>query len=296
MSADDQRVANEDNVQTIVVDPAGLKRVGARSGPLRYLKEIWDYRSFIVFDSKSQISGGASSDELGKIWLVLNPILNAATYYLVFGVLLGTSRGIENFVAYLILGVFMFRYTSSTILAGSKSISGNKSVLRAFTFPRATLPISVNVREIMVQVPAFITMFILILLIPPLEPLTWKWLLFIPLVAVQFLFNLGLSLILARVVTRWNDLTHVITFGTRLWLYLSCVFFSPERFDHIEPLVTAMHLNPMFCVLDIARDLILYDAWPAPERWIVLGAWTVLALIIGYIVFWQAEETYGREK
>ncbi len=286
----------DSGTRTIALDRNGLIRVGARPSLWRYLRQIWEFRSFVLFDSKSRIAGGNSTNSLGQLWLVLNPILNGATYFFVFGLLLGTGRGIENFIAYLIIGVFMFRFTSSAITSGSKAIISNRAVVRAFSFPRATLALAVNVRELMVQIPAFITMFVLILAFPPLEIVSWKWLLFIPLVAVQFLFNLGLSLILARLVTRFNDVTNLISFGTRIWLYLSAVFFSIDRFADHPTVLFIMHLNPMYCILEIARDSLLYDAWPDPNRWLVLGAWTLVLLVVGTVLFWQAEESYGQEK
>ena len=74
------------------------------------------------------------------------------------------------------------------------------------------------------------------------------------------------------------------------------MFFSVERFEHIPPLVTAMHLNPMYCVLDIARQSLLYGANADPMRWIVLAAWAAALLLVGTVVFWRAEETYGEER
>lgn len=286
----------DSGTRTIELGQKGLIRVGARPSLWRYLRQIWDFRSFVLFDSQSRIAGGNSTNSLGQLWLVLTPILNGATYFFVFGLLLGTGRGVENFIAYLIIGVFMFRFTSSAITAGSKAITSNRSVVRAFSFPRATLALAVNVRELMVQIPAFITMFVLILVFPPLEEVTWKWLVFIPLVAVQFLFNLGLSLILARLVTRFNDVSNLITFGTRIWLYMSAVFFSVDRFADNPGILFVMHMNPMFCILDIARDSLLYNAVPDPSRWLVLGVWTLVLLVAGTILFWQAEESYGQEK
>ncbi|MGM7669972.1 ABC transporter permease [Microbacterium sp. A93] len=282
-------------VRTISLERGELVRVGARPPILEYLRQLWKYRSFIMFDSQSRVSGDNNENTLGRLWLVLNPILNGATYYFVFGLLLGTGRGIENFIAYLIIGVFMFRFTSSAITSGARSITNNRAVVRAFQFPRATLPLAVNVRELLVQIPAFITMFVLILVIPPFEPITWKWLMFVPLVALQVLFNVGLSLLLARWVTKHTDIVNLISFGTRIWLYLSAVFFSLDRFEGNPVVMSIMELNPMFCVLDIARDCLLYNTWPDPQRWIVLGAWTVVMLVVGMLVFWRAEETYGVE-
>ncbi|MGD6978505.1 ABC transporter permease [Citricoccus zhacaiensis] len=277
-----------------VVDRSTVSRVGARPHLFRYIGQLFTYRHFVLFDARARVAGSSTNDSLGRLWMVLNPILNGATYFLVFGILLGTGRGIENFIGYLIIGVFMFRYTTSAVTSGSKSIVGNRAVIRAFSFPRATLPIAVNVRELLSNVPTFVMMFILILMIPPAEDISWTWLLFFPVLALQFIMNLGLSLFLARMVARWNDVTHLIAFGTRAWLYISAVFFSVERFEDTPLLIGLMHANPMFCVLDITRDALLYGGVGDPGRWLVLGGWALGSLVIGGIVFWQAEETYGR--
>jgi len=288
--------SSENSVRRVIVDGTGFSRVGRRAGLWTYLKQVWDFRHFIIFDSKSRIAGESSDDSLGRAWMVLNPILQGAAYFLVFGIMLGTSRGIENFIAYLIIGVFMYRFTATTIVAGSKAISGNRSLVTAFNFPRMTLPIAINVRELMRNMTTYVTMFALVLIIPPLEPITWKWLLFIPIVALQFLFNLGLSLVLARIVADWNDFTHIIAFGTRIWLYLSAVFYSTDRFADMPLILTLMNANPLFNVLDMSRDVLLYDTMPEPMRWMILGGWTLGLLIVGTLMFWQGEEKYGRER
>lgn len=288
--------APHESVETVRLSRSGLSRVGARPGLVEYLRSLWQFRSFIIRDSRSRVLGGSSEDSLGRVWLFLNPILNGATYFFVFGILFGTGRGIPNFIGYLIIGVFLFRFTSSAITAGAKSITGNRPIVRAFTFPRATLPISVNVRELLSQGPMFAMMILLILAIPPFEGITWLWLLIIPLVALQFLFNVGLSLVLARMVDWLPDIAHLLNFATRVWLYLSAVFFSVDRFADHPTLMRLMELNPMFCVLDIARDSLLYAELADPKRWLVLGGWTALFLVVGIVYFWQAEERYGRER
>lgn len=280
----------------VLIDKRPFVRVGARPNIFRYIGQMWSYRHFILFDARARVAGSAANDALGRLWMLLNPILNGATYFLVFGVLLGTGRGIENFLGYLIIGVFMFRYTTSSVTAGSKAIVGNRPVIRAFSFPRATLAVATNVRELISNIPTFLMMFVLVLAIPPSEPITWAWLLFVPALALNFIMNLGLGLFLARLVARWNDVTHLIAFGTRAWLYLSCVFFSADRFADNAALTALMNANPMFCVLDIVRDILLYGGMGDPARWLVLGAWALGALVIGGLVFWQAEESYGREQ
>lgn len=280
----------------VVVEGSQLTPVGARPSIGAYLLSIWRHRAFILFDSRSRIAGANSTNALGRLWMILNPILDGAAYYLVFGVLLGTGRGVPNFVAYLIIGVFFFRYSSQAITAGSRAISGNQTIVRAFRFPRATLVVAANIRAFLEFLPTLAVMIVLVLAFPPAEVLTWRWLLIVPLLSVQSLFNTGLSLVLSRYVAHWPDLGNLIAFGMRIWLYLSAVFFGVDRFEGQPTILAVMHLNPLYCVLDIARQSMLYGTDADPARWLVLGVWTAVLLVVGTLVFWAAEETYGEDQ
>ncbi|HET6270377.1 MAG TPA: ABC transporter permease, partial [Arthrobacter sp.] len=80
--------------------------MGARPGLLVYLVQLWNFREFIFYDARARVLNGTRRDRLGSLWLILTPMLNGLTYYVVFGLLLRTDRGIENFVGYLVVGVF----------------------------------------------------------------------------------------------------------------------------------------------------------------------------------------------
>lgn len=271
-----------------------LQRVGSRPKFLDYLVTLWDYRHFVYYDSRARVMSGNSQDRLGGAWLLLTPLLNGAVYYLIFGVLLGTGRGIDNFISYLIIGLFLFQYSTRSISTSARSMISNRNVLQAFRFPRATLPIAVNVREALSSVPTLIVMLLLVIFIPPVEVISIKWLFLIPAVLLQSLFHLGISLIMARVVAFVPDVAHLLGFGLRAWLYISAVFFSVDRFADKPWLVTIMNANPMFVVLDIARDCLLYDTWPSMVRWLTLCTWALASLTVGIVFFWRAEERYGR--
>ncbi|WP_422390003.1 ABC transporter permease [Arthrobacter sp. N1] len=292
---EEQETRESAGVRVIPVSTRGLLRIGARPGFLDYLKQIWDHRAFIVYDARARVSSGNRRDRLGSAWMILNPVLNGLTFYLIFGLLLNTSRGISNFIGYLVIGVFLFQISARAITNGARSVQANKAVIQAFNFPRATLPISVNVREILASVPVLITMLILILIFPPVEDITWRWFLILPALFLQAVFNLGVGLILARMISRINDITHLLSFALRVWMYASAVFFSYERFIDHEVLLTIVQLNPLFNVLDIVRDCVLYATLPSWGSWGVLSAWAFGSLILGMVFFWKAEESYVRE-
>ena len=58
------------------------------------------------------------------------------------------------------------------------------------------------------------------------EPLTLAWLLVVPALLLQSIFNAGLALIVARLGTKITDLTQLMPFILRTWMYGSGVIYS----------------------------------------------------------------------
>ena len=109
------------------------------------------------------------------LWQVLTPLINAGVYYVIFGVVLNTRGDVDNFIAYLCTGVFLFGFTQSVIQAGIQAITANLGLIRALHFPRASLPIAIALVELRNMV-ASMSVLIAIVLITG-EPITVEWLL-----------------------------------------------------------------------------------------------------------------------
>jgi teichoic acid transport system permease protein len=291
MSIDEQTKAP---TVSVPVNLVRLSKVGQRPDILDYLVQLWDRRSFIFFDARARVQSGNDKTKLGAAWLVLTPFLTGVSFYLIFGVLLGTSKGIDNFIGYLLIGVFTFQMTTRSVLDGAKSLTSNTSMIRAFQFPRAALPIALNVRELLSNIPVTIVMLLFVILTAPAEQITWRWLLIVPAILLQFLFNLGLGMLLAPVILKVPDLSMLLSFFVRFWMYASAVFFAETRFDAYPFMRTIMDFNPAFQVIKIIRDSVLYDTTPSWRSWAVLGIWALGTVAAGLFVFWRGEESYGR--
>ncbi|MCT9869153.1 ABC transporter permease [Paenarthrobacter aurescens] len=295
MSAKKAKLPPPAAIQPLSVDIRKLSRVGSRPRFLDYLVQLWDYRQFIFYDARARVQSGTRKDRLGSAWLLLNPVFNGLTYYFVFGLLLQTSHGIDNFVGYLVVGIFLFQFSAGAITSGARSIRNGKAVVQAFNFPRAALPLGANMREMLSAVPLILGMLLLIVIVPPAEKVSLLWLLTIPAVILQGIFNLGIGLILARVISKIHDVTHLLPFAIRAWMYGSAVFYSYERFVSDPTILAVMKFNPLFNVIDIVRSCVLYDRVPAWESWATLGVVALGALLVGFVFFWQGEESYGRD-
>lgn len=188
--------------QLAVVQLQGLHPVGRRPALRDYVSQLWTRRHFIVADSRARVTSGTRQMVLGNVWLVLNPMLNGLVFLVIFGLVLKSSRGIENFIGYLLIGVFMFQFTARCLSAGASSVTSGRNLIRSFLFPRAALPIAAVLRETLSMVPVVVSMVVLVLVIPPHAVVTWRWVLFPLVFALQVVFNTGIALLAARMVAR----------------------------------------------------------------------------------------------
>ncbi|WP_353951831.1 ABC transporter permease [Knoellia sp. S7-12] len=277
------------------VDISRLSPVGRRPPLGSYVRQLWGRRHFIWADSRARAFSGNRDTLLGRFWLVGRPILDGITYFLIFGVLLKASGGVENYIGFLIIGVFMFSFSSKSLTGGAGAMSAGKNIIRAFSFPRAAIPLALVVRETMSMLPVLFTMFAMILLIPPHATVSIYWLLFPVVFLLQALFNTGLTLYAARLASAIPDLRLVLGFFSRFWMYGSGVMFSVERFIDHPIALAVVQVNPVYCLLEISRDLLLYARMPDLTLWFTLGAWAIVTPLFGFIYFWHGEEAYGRE-
>jgi teichoic acid transport system permease protein len=277
----------------VLVD--GLVRVGARPPLPTYLRGLWDRRHFLWREARAKVASGTRETVLGQAWLVVRPVVDGLAYFVVFGLLLGVSRGIPNFPGYLIVGVFLFSFTAQCVTSGTRSVRAGRNLVRAFTFPRAALPLSVVLQNLLTLVPTLVAMLGLLRVLPDREPMTWHAVAFPLVLVLQTAFVTGLTLVVARLGAALPDLNQVVAVAMRLWLYGSAVFFSFDRFVEHPRLLELVQANPMFLVLDASRDCLLYGRAPAPSTWLGLTAWALGSLVVGLLVFWHGEESYARD-
>jgi teichoic acid transport system permease protein len=272
----------------------GLKSTSARQPIGSYLRELWSRRDFIVAMGSGRKSVQYGETSLGRFWLVLSPILNAIVYYFIFGILLQTSKGVENFAAFLIIGVFTFTYTQRVVMGGTKAIANNRAIISAIHFPRAVMPLAVIVQEIQQQFVSIGILGVIVLLTG--EPLTWLWLGVIPILVLQTLFNVGLCMMVARWTAASRDVAQLIPFLMHTWRYLSGVMFSIAVFTaDLAPWVErVLYLNPMTGYIELMRGCLMTSYDVPSYLWPLAVMWAVVFLVVGFVVFYRAEESYSR--
>ena len=275
----------------------GLHEVSGRPPLGPYIKRMWQRRHFIWWESKSKVETQNIGNKLGSFWFILRPILDATFYWLVFAVILQLDRGLPNYPAFIIIGVFMFQLTSVSITEGVNLIKNSKSMIRGFRFPRASLAVASLLHNFLQRIPAMVSMFVIIMVIPPHALPQVTWLLFPVILVLQVIMDFGLLLLFARLGHVLPDLAKAMAFISRLLLYGSGVIFPlVERLQHQPAILAIVELNPVYHVLMMYRTAIIDGVVPPAESWIMVCSWTFGLFIVGFFFFWRGEETYGRDR
>ncbi|GGT11997.1 ABC transporter permease [Streptomyces purpureus] len=277
----------------------GLSVSGARPGLVEYVRQLWGRRHFILAFSQAKLTAQYSQAKLGQLWQVATPLLNALVYYLIFGLILNASRGMpkEVYIPFLVTGVFVFTFTQSSVMAGVRAISGNLGLVRALHFPRASLPVSFALQQLQQLLFSMIVLVLVAIGFGSYPSLSW--ILVVPALALQFVFNTGLALIMARLGSKTPDLAQLMPFIMRTWMYASGVMFSIPIMLRDKPawIADVLMYNPAAVYMDLVRFALIdgYGSENLPAHvWLAGLGWSVLIGVAGFVYFWKAEERYGR--
>ncbi|MGX7762731.1 ABC transporter permease [Streptomyces angustmyceticus] len=293
------RGASPDPELRALAERHGLTVSGARPSLPEYTRQLWHRRHFITSFASAKLTAMYTTAKLGQLWQVLTPLLNAAVYYLIFGVLIGTKRGVPDYVPFLVTGVFVFTFLQNSVMAGTRAISGNLGLVRALHFPRACLPISFCLAQLQQLLYSMGVLAVILLCFGQVP--TWSWLLVVPALTLQFVFNTGLAMVMARLGAKTPDLAQLMPFIMRTWMYASGVMFSISvilQGKHLPQFVVVLlNGNPAAVYIDLMR-FALIDSFTAkqlpPHVWAFAAGWALLASVVGFVYFWKAEERYGR--
>lgn len=274
---------------------AELIEVGVPPRAADYVRRIWQRRDFIWSVPLAQLKAQTESTVLGVAWHLLNPLLTAALYYIVFGVLFGGRGLVEDYPAFLVVGIFTFLYTNRTIQAGASAMITNMGLITQINFPRLSLPLAATVAEAVSHSFALLTLFAMVPFLG--GQISISWFAVIPAVLVQTIFNFGLASIVARATFKYRDVRNLLPHVLRAWLYLSGLFFSVELVEEAAGadsiLVDLFELNPGYIFMSLMRSALIDGSWSTASIWLTALGWAIGVAFCGFYFFRSHEVEYG---
>jgi lipopolysaccharide transport system permease protein len=255
------------------------------------LRSVWRYRDLIWMFFKRDFIAFYKQTILGPLWYLIQPILTAFTYFVIFGKIGNISTdGLPPFVFY-ISGIVVWTYFSACLTNNAEVFSKNAQLFGKVYFPRLVVPISVAISGMV----AFAIQFALLLVVSIGFLLTgaelqvyWQAL---PMVLLLVLYvaclGIGVGLVVSALTVRFRDLAFATGFVTQLWMFASPVVYP---FSHIpERYRVFFHFNPMTAPIESLRALIFGTEGVGITIWLGNIAITLVLLILGLVLFTRAE-------
>jgi teichoic acid transport system permease protein len=256
-----------------------------------YFRELWLRRAFASEMSRATMRSANTSTFFGQAWLVLNPLLLAAVYYLLVTII--RNHHDPAFFAHLTLNLFAFNLVSTSITSGATSVTSSGKLLINTAFPRLLIPLSTVRTAFFRFLPTIPVYFFFHVLILPRE---WSWtmLLSVYFLFTMIVFSMGLAAFFAALQVYFRDTSSFLPFFVRLWMYLSPVLWLPEAIKGFSKTAqTLIELNPLYSMLGGYAEVMQDGRVPPPYVWVGAAAWALGVAVVGFLFFISREREFA---
>jgi len=250
------------------------------------IKNFFKYKEFLTAVVKRDIKKKYYKSYLGLAWTVLNPLLTAIVMAIVFSTLF--RRSIPNFIVYLLCGQLLFHFNSDATSVALNSIIKNSGIIRKIYVPKYMFIVSDITVALINLIFSFIPLIFIVIYTE--AQITWLWLLIPVVLLMQFIFTLGISLILAAYGVFFRDLVHLYGVLLTIGHYLSAIFYPiaivPEKFLFL------WRLNPVFNYITILRNIIHTSTMPSADSMIIGCIYALLTFAMGCVIFNENQDKF----
>ena len=285
--------------------PAAFRNAATRPGPLALIgeaiREVASRRRLVRYLVQAEVKRRGANTFLGNIWWVLDPLLLMVVYVVLVTII--ARRPVDDYALFIFAAILPWKWFTSAVTDATVSIVNQHRLVKQIAFPKVVLPIAAVTAGVVGFGFGMIALAgIMLLYLDRLSPL----ILLVPVIAVvQYVFTIGMALLVAAGNVFVRDLGNVMRHLLRLWFYLSPGLYSLAMLEEVpfvteNPLLLAVaRLNP-FAILFEAYRSVIYgtpDGPPVMPDWAALSILLVLSIVfvaVATVVFKRLEPNFAK--
>ncbi|MBR1455671.1 MAG: ABC transporter permease [Oscillospiraceae bacterium] len=258
------------------------------------LREVWRYRDLIVLFTKRTFALSYKQTILGPLWLFLNPFLTSVVYTVVFGQIAGIrTDGLPQLLFYL-GSTAIWTYFSSCVLGNSYTFHSNADIFGKVYFPRLTVPISQvasNLIRFAIQISMVLAVLVYYVVRREVQPHFAAWPLILLVLLQLGAMGMGVGLIISSLTVKYRDLSILVSFGVRLWMYATPVIYPLSQLP-AGWIRTVVLLNPVTAPIELFRFALLGRGIFVWSSYLLSWVFTLCVLVFGMMVFTRVEKNF----
>ncbi|MEG3614433.1 ABC transporter permease [Isoptericola haloaureus] len=251
--------------------------------------ELWEAREIFYRFGIRDVVLRYRQTAIGVAWVVLQPLVTAGIFSIVFGRVAGLPTGGVPYMLFAFAGTTAWTVFSGVLSRAAPSLVANQALVSKVFFPRVVVPLSTAL-SVLLDFAVSLAMFAVLLVVYGVNP-GWA-LLGLPLWTVcAVALGSGLGLAASAIMVKYRDVTYVLPWLVQVMMYATPVAYSLDAVP--ANLSWLFAVNPLTWLMECFRWSMLGTA--APPAWQVVGlvVASLVALAGGLLVFQRREREFA---
>lgn len=228
--------------------------------------------------TETELQSRYKNTVFGFVWIVANPLLQMLIIGFIFPLFI--KEPIVNYNYFLFIGLLVWNFFSLSLSKATPSIVYERSLIKKASFPRAVIPLSIIMSNLIHFLAALTLFFISTLSIGTMSILTFPY----SVIAILLLciFTAGISLLTSALNTRYRDINFFVSALLIVWFYASPIVYPLSQMP--SKYIWLWRLNPLTSIIQLLQYAFVGAAKPGPlmlaSNCIVIGITFVLGIFV----------------
>ncbi len=257
------------------------------------ISDLLSYRNLLYMLVKRDFITQYKQTILGPIWFLIQPLISAMAYLIIFGRLADLGTDSIPQVLFYFSGTILWTFFTEVLNKTSRVFVSNKELFGKVYFPRSIVPISYvigGIIKLSIQLLLFAAMYIYYIIRNEISFSGWK--IFVSFLVILWisLLSTGLGMIITSITTKYRDIAIALEFFISLLMYGTPVVYPMSETDGLLRFI--IELNPLTAPVEMFRYS-FFGVFTAP-LWSVLYS-LVIAIVImlyGMLIFGKNEQIF----
>jgi len=260
------------------------------------LKEVWHYRDLLMLFVKRDVVTVYKQTVLGPLWYLIQPLFTSVTFTIIFNTVAGIETGTIPPFLFNLAGIMVWNYFTACLSGTSDTFKANASIFGKVYFPRIITPLSVVISNLIkfgIQFFIFVAFYLFFYIQGAPLSLTVFVLFFPFLILLMGILGLGLGMLISSMVTKYRDLSYLISFGVQLLMYLSAVMYPMALLREKMPeYAWLVQYNPLAYIIETTRYILLGVGTVSVWGLVYTVCITIILFFLGLLVFNKTEKSF----
>lgn len=260
------------------------------------LSEVWRYRDLLILFVRRDVVTLYKQTVLGPLWYLIQPLFTSVIFTIIFNNVAGIQTGSVPPFLFNLASITAWNYFANCLTSTSDTFKANAGLFGKVYFPRIIMPLSIVISNLVkfgLQLLILIAFYIYFRLtgwdISPDSSVVF----FPVIVALMGILGLGLGMIISSMVTKYRDLTFLISFGIQLLMYVSAVNYPMALIRQKLPgYAWLIEYNPMAYIIEASRYMLLGMGEFPMMGFVYTLVVSVLLFFLGVVIFNKTEKSF----